>query len=67
MLLDYLLERPNPYTVTVSGPVPLHNFLTKLAVGKEVAIRLLKCFENGERVYRAYRQETEPRKESQHN
>ncbi|KAH3814556.1 hypothetical protein DPMN_143058 [Dreissena polymorpha] len=55
MLLDYVLERQNPYTVTVS--VPLHNLLTKLAVDKEVAVRLPKCIENGERVYRAYRQE----------
>ncbi|KAH3724692.1 hypothetical protein DPMN_050515 [Dreissena polymorpha] len=57
MLLDYVLERQNPYTVMVNVPVPLHNLLTKLAVDKEVAVRLLKCIENGERVYRAYRQE----------
>ncbi|KAH3751019.1 hypothetical protein DPMN_185560 [Dreissena polymorpha] len=67
ILLDYVLERRNPYTVTVSGPVPLYNFLTKLAVDKEDAVRLLKCFENGERVYRAYKQEAEPRKESKKN
>ncbi|KAH3726527.1 hypothetical protein DPMN_052394 [Dreissena polymorpha] len=57
MLLDYVLERQNPYTVTVSVPVSLHKLMTKLAVGKEVAVRLLICIENGERVYRAYRQE----------
>ncbi|KAH3786936.1 hypothetical protein DPMN_165054 [Dreissena polymorpha] len=34
MLLDYVLERQNPYTVTVNVPVPLHNLLTKLAVEK---------------------------------
>ncbi|KAH3886936.1 hypothetical protein DPMN_010949 [Dreissena polymorpha] len=55
MLLDYVLERQNPNTVTVSVSVQLHNLLTKLAVDKEVAVRLLKCIENGERVYRAYR------------
>ncbi|KAH3898504.1 hypothetical protein DPMN_022737 [Dreissena polymorpha] len=57
MLFYYVLECQNPYTVTVSVPVPLHNFLTKLAVDKEVDVRLLKCIENGEHVYRAYRQE----------
>ena len=57
MLLDYVLDRQNPYTVTESVPIPLHNLLTKLAVDREVAERLLKCLENGERVYRAYRQE----------
>jgi len=56
-LLDYVLERQNPYTVTVSVPVSLHNLLTKLAVDREVAARLLKCLENGERVYRSNRQE----------
>ncbi|KAH3897521.1 hypothetical protein DPMN_021709 [Dreissena polymorpha] len=57
MLLDYVLERQNPYTVMVNVPVPLHNLLTKLAVDKEVAVRLRKCIKNGESVYRAYRQE----------
>ncbi|KAH3752920.1 hypothetical protein DPMN_187546 [Dreissena polymorpha] len=57
MLLDYVLERQNPYTVTIRVPVPLQNLLTKLAVDNEVVLRLLKCIENGERVYRAYMQE----------
>ncbi|KAH3872347.1 hypothetical protein DPMN_035562 [Dreissena polymorpha] len=56
MLMDYVLERQNPYPMTVSVPASLHNLLTKLAVDTEVAVRLLKCIENGERVYRAYRQ-----------
>ncbi|KAH3894677.1 hypothetical protein DPMN_018834 [Dreissena polymorpha] len=56
MLLNYVLEGQNPYTVTVNVPVPLHNLLTKLAVDKEVAVRLFKCIENDKRVYRAYRQ-----------
>ncbi|KAH3719890.1 hypothetical protein DPMN_062774 [Dreissena polymorpha] len=43
LLLDNVLERQNPYTVTVSIPVPLHNLLTKLAVDKKVAVQLLKC------------------------
>ena len=47
-LLDYVLERWNPYTVTVSVSVSLHNLLTKLAIDREVAARLLKCLENGE-------------------
>ncbi|KAH3734223.1 hypothetical protein DPMN_040662 [Dreissena polymorpha] len=47
----------NPYAVTVNVPLPLHDLLTKLAVDKEVAERLRKCIENGERVYRVYRQE----------
>jgi hypothetical protein len=50
-----VLERQNPYSVTVNVPVPLHNLLTKLAVDREVAVRLLKCLENGERVYRPCR------------
>lgn len=56
-LLDFVLERQNPYSVTVNASVPLHNILTKLAVDRMVAERLLKCQENGERVYRSYRQE----------
>ncbi|KAH3698915.1 hypothetical protein DPMN_073860 [Dreissena polymorpha] len=42
ILLVYVLECQNPYTVTVNVPVPLHNLLTKLAFDKEVAVRLLK-------------------------
>jgi len=43
--------------VTVNVPVPLHNLLTKLSVDRQVAARLLKYLENGERVYRSYRRE----------
>ncbi|KAH3719441.1 hypothetical protein DPMN_062276 [Dreissena polymorpha] len=57
MLLDYVPDRQNPYTVTVNVPVPLHNLLTKLALVKQVVVRLLKYIENDERVFRAYRQE----------
>lgn len=56
-LLDYVLERQNPHTVTVNVPVSLHNLLTKLTVDRKIAARLLKCLENGERVYRSYRHE----------
>ena len=56
-LLDFVLERQNPYSVTVNVPVPLHNVLTRQAVDREVAVRLLKCLDNGRRVYRSYRQE----------
>lgn len=37
--------------------VPLDLLLTKPAVEQEVVACLLKCLENGERVYRSYRQE----------
>lgn len=56
-LLNFVLERQNPYAVTTSGPVPLHNLLTKLAVDSQVKTRLLNCLENGEKTYRSYRQE----------
>jgi hypothetical protein len=56
-LLDFVLQRQNPYSVTVNVPVPLHNLLTKLAVDRKVAARLLKFHENGERLYRSYRRE----------
>ena len=57
MLLDFVLERQNPYSVMVSMPVPLHNLLTKLALDREVTARLLKCYENGDSLYNSYRQE----------
>lgn len=37
-LLDFVLERQNPYSVTVNVPVPLHNLLTKQAVDRGVAV-----------------------------
>ena len=43
-LLDFVLERQNPYSVTVNVPVPLHNLLTKQAVDHGVAPRLLNCY-----------------------
>ncbi|KAH3716757.1 hypothetical protein DPMN_059486 [Dreissena polymorpha] len=43
ILLDYVLERQNPYTVTVNVPVPLHNLLTKLAVDKEAILKERKA------------------------
>ncbi|KAH3722041.1 hypothetical protein DPMN_064990 [Dreissena polymorpha] len=42
MLLDYVLERQNPYAVTVNVSVPLQNLLKTLAVDKEIAVQLLK-------------------------
>ena len=51
-LFDFVLERQNPYSVTSNVVLPLDNVLTKL-----VAASLLMCLDNGERVYRSYRQE----------
>ena len=56
-LLNFVQARQNPYSLAADIPVPLHNIFTKLAVDREVAARLLKCIENGDRVYSAYRQE----------
>ena len=56
-LLDFVLELQNPYSVTPNVVMQLHNVLTKLALDKMVAARLLMCLDNGERVYRRYRQE----------
>jgi len=56
-LLNFVQARQNPCSLAADIPVPLHNNFTKLAVGREVAARLLKCFENGDHVYSAYRQE----------
>ena len=44
----FKLDRQNPYSLAADIPVPIHNIFTKLAVGREVAARLLKCFENGD-------------------
>ena len=55
-LFDFVLERHNPYSVRANVVLPLDNVLTKLAVDKVVAARLLMCLDNGERVYRSYRQ-----------
>ena len=56
-LLNFVQARQNPYSLAADISVPLHNIFTKLAVDREVAARLLKCIENGDRVYSAYRQE----------
>ena len=56
-LLDFVLECQNPYAMAVIVPVPLHNLLTKQAVDRGVASRLLRCLIDGERVYSSYRQE----------
>ena len=56
-LLSFVTERQNPYSVTEVSPVPLHHLLTKEAVDRQVTKRLLKCFENGEAVYKSYRQD----------
>ena len=61
-LLDFVLERQNPYSVTVNVRVPLHNIITKLAVDRNVATRLLAFHKNGERRYRAYRRLVEKNK-----
>ena len=54
-LLDFVQEKQNPYALTVNAS--MHNLLTKQAVEQEVATHLLRCFENGEKVYHAYRQD----------
>ena len=56
-LFDFVLERQNPYSMTANVVLLLHDVLTKLAVDKVVAASLLMCLDNGERVYRSYRQE----------
>ena len=56
-LFSFVSERQNPYSVTAVNPVPLHHLLTKEAVDRQRTGRLLKCFENGEAVYKSYRQD----------
>ena len=56
-LLNFVQAPQNPCLLAADIPVPLHNIFTKLAVDREMAARLLKCFENGDYVYSAYRQE----------
>lgn len=56
-LLDFVIERQNPYSVTVNVPVPLHNLLTKQAVDQTVAPRLLNCLQNGRGIYCSFSQE----------
>ena len=50
-------EEHNPSSVTVNVVVPLHNLLTMLTIGNDVAAHLLTCVENGEVVYRSCRQD----------
>ena len=68
-LFDFVLERQNPYSVTSNVVMPLENVLTKLGVDKVVAASLLMCLDNGERVFRSYRQErlVEKIKENEHD
>ena len=56
-LFYFVLERHNPYSVTANVVLPLDNVLSQLDADKVVAARLLMCLDNGERVYRSYRQE----------
>src|SRR5688572_25203430 len=56
-LLDFVLQRQNPYSVTIGVPVPLCNLLTKVAVDKNVSTRLLMFHRNGECRYQTYRLE----------
>ena len=44
-LLAFVLERQNPYLVTVNVPVPLHNLFTKLAADREVTTCLINSQE----------------------
>ena len=55
--LDRTLLQRNPYVITTDVPVSLHNIFTKTAVDKVVALRLLKCLENGKKIYQSYRKE----------
>jgi len=47
-LLNFVQAPQNSCLLAADIPVPLHNIFTKLAVDREVAARLLKCFENGD-------------------
>ena len=57
--LDRTLLQRNLYGITtaVGLPVSLHNIFTKTAVDQVVALRLLKCLENGKKIYQSYRKE----------
>ena len=54
-LLEFTLKHQNPYIITVAVPVLLHNLYTRVAVDKEVAHRLLKCLDNGEKSWQEMR------------
>ena len=54
-LLDYTLKHQNPYIIDVTVPVLLHNPYTKVAVDRDVAQRLLKSYENGEKAWQEIR------------
>ena len=41
----------------VQNVTPLHHLLSHVAVDKTVSERLIKCLENGEKIYNTYRQE----------
>ena len=53
-LLDFVLQRENPYDVKVV--VPLHNIVTKEIVNPMVQEQLLNALKNGQIQYQAYRQ-----------
>ena len=56
-LLDFVKARKNPYSITPGAYIPLNHWLTGIKVNEAVAQHLLKVTENGERVYKDYRQE----------
>lgn len=56
-LLDCALLQRTPYVIIAAVPVSLHSLFTKTAVDRVVALRLLKCLENGEKIYQSYRKE----------
>lgn len=56
-LLGCALLQRTPYVITAAVPIPLHNLFTNTAVERMVALRLLKCLENGEKIYQLCRKE----------
>ena len=56
-LLDFVKARKIPYSVSPDAFIPLNHWLTGIKVIKAVAQWLLKVTENGERVFKDYRQE----------
>ena len=54
-MLDFMKARKNPFDITMK--IPLHNFVTGVAIDEVVKARLLGALKNGEKGYHAFRNE----------
>ena len=54
-LMDFIKNRKNPYNI--NADVPLHNIVTQQSFPSNVSQNVLNLMQNGEKVYKAFREE----------